>query len=174
MDKITKDQETQKSSEQQPAKKPRTSSSGHRKNTGSSGRNVERKIKSLEDRLRNRDEQIKNLKKQLAEKTAIDTERLLSLVGEVIFYIENHRETMGKVRELRDVYKMVHKFFSDNGLKIFGRKGEKYEPSKHEALLLLNDEDIQPGKITEVKSPGIRKGRKIIQKAKVLVSKQRS
>jgi molecular chaperone GrpE (heat shock protein) len=154
--------------------KPKKTAGKTQKKSGGNQKNYERKIKSLEDRLKNRENEIKALKKRLAERESLDREKLLDFLMNLYEFVNGNENTLKRNREIKELSKLFNTFFHENSLKLFGRKGEKYDERKHEALLFLNDEVILPGRIVKVKSPGVRKGRVTIRKARVLVSKTRS
>lgn len=72
---------------------------------------------------------------------------------------------------IAEAKKSINSFFKKYKVNEFGIEGEKYDLNKHYALLFMKKEDVSENIILEVKSPGLKAGRKVIKKSKVVVSK---
>ena len=72
---------------------------------------------------------------------------------------------------IAEAKKSINSFLKKYKVNEFGIEGEKYDINKHYALLFMKKEDVNENVILEVKSPGLKAGRKVIKKSKVVVSK---
>ena len=67
--------------------------------------------------------------------------------------------------------KNIDQFFKKHKISEFGKSGDNYDPKIHYALLFMKEEGVEEKKVLEVKSRGIKAGKTLIRKSKVIVSK---
>ena len=63
------------------------------------------------------------------------------------------------------------KTLMDSGLKPMDSKGKQFDPEWHEALMMIESEDVKSGTIIDVFEPGYLFGDQVLRYAKVTVSK---
>jgi molecular chaperone GrpE len=68
------------------------------------------------------------------------------------------------------VFRSLREALTRNGIEAVDPKGEKFDPSQHEALSTLPVEDTEPGTVVEVMQKGYRFGEQLIRPARVVVS----
>jgi molecular chaperone GrpE len=57
-----------------------------------------------------------------------------------------------------------------NGIEAFDPRGEKFDPSQHEALSTRPDEDAEPGTVLEVVEKGYTASGTVLRPARVVVN----
>ena len=113
----------------------------------------------------NRDE------KNRSQVDGISNERLLDTLVQLYSQFSPKVTSSQNKSNVKDVKTVIDRLFRENGLKIFGNPGEKYSSFKHDPLLFIKKDNINPGTVLELREFGLQHGRKIVKKAKVTVSK---
>lgn len=76
--------------------------------------------------------------------------------------------------KLADGVKMILKTLPDTlsslGVESFGEAGEDFDPNIHNAVMMVNDENTESGKIANVLQRGYRRGDKVLRYAMVTVA----
>ncbi len=120
-----------------------------------------------------------NYRKRAAKEAAAAGERAKSgLVSELLPVVDNLEralESAGKNEEhLADGVRLVHSeliaVLSRNGVEQFDPKGEKFDPTYHEALSTRDDEDAGAGTVLDVVEKGYRLNGTVLRPARVVVS----
>ena len=120
-----------------------------------------------------------NYRKRAAKEAAAAGERAKSgLVSELLPVVDNLEralESAGKKEEhLADGVRLVHSeliaVLSRNGVEQFDPKGEKFDPTYHEALSTRDDEDAGAGTVLDVVEKGYRLNGTVLRPARVVVS----
>lgn len=93
-----------------------------------------------------------------------DLERSLSHLNE-----ENDFETMLKGFEL--IHKNLSTLLEKQGLKPMESIGEEFDPEKHDALMQVDNDDVESNKIVDEHLKGYIFNEKVIRHAQVIVSK---
>ena len=68
------------------------------------------------------------------------------------------------------VFRSLRDSLSRNGVEAVDPKGEKFDPTVHEALSTLPVEGVEPGTVVEVLQKGYRLGDQLVRAARVVVS----
>ncbi|HII06168.1 MAG TPA: nucleotide exchange factor GrpE [Methanotrichaceae archaeon] len=123
--------------------------------------------------LRCRAELDNTIKRAAREKEALSryaSEKLISKLLPVLDSLDQaakHVEGMDNIRlQLLDVLKT-------DGLEPIEAKGEKFDPYKHEALMMVESDEHDEGTVTEEVQRGYTLNSRVIRFSKVLVSKKR-
>jgi len=125
-----------------------------------------------------------NYRKRVARESAAAQERgLIKLAHELLPALDNLdralAEAGGGEAEGRDeallegvrlVRSELHAALARVGIECFSPKGEKFDPSQHEAMAQQPVEGAKSGAVVEVFQPGYRRGETIIRPARVLVA----
>ncbi|AET65482.1 nucleotide exchange factor GrpE [Methanothrix harundinacea] len=135
---------------------------------------AERLVEELTDQLlRSRaelDNTVKRAAREREASTLFASERLMTKLLPVLDSLDQaakHVEGMDKVRkQLLDVLRT-------EGLSPIEAKGEKFDPYKHEALMMVESDEDEEGTVTEEVQRGYALNSKVIRFSKVLVSKKR-
>ena len=113
----------------------------------------------------------RTMKKPMGNKTEPDFS-LESL--ELLMVLKKNMEqtrTGSEKSTIAEAKESINSFIKKFKVSEFGIEGEKYDLNKHYALLFMKKVDVKENVILEVKSPGMKAGRKVIKKSKVVVSK---
>ena len=102
---------------------------------------------------------------------SISSEKLLDTLVQLYSHFSPKVMSSQNKSNVKDVKTIIDRLFRENGLKIFGNAGEKYSSFKHESLLFIKNDSVDPGTVLELREFGLQQGRKIVKKAKVTVSK---
>lgn len=68
------------------------------------------------------------------------------------------------------VFRSLRESLKRNGIEQVDPKGERFDPTQHEALSTMPVEGVEPGKVVEVMQKGYRFGDQLIRPARVVVS----
>jgi len=68
------------------------------------------------------------------------------------------------------VFRSLRDSLSRNGIEAVDPKGEKFDPTQHEALSTVPAEGVESGTVVEVMQKGYRLGEQLIRPARVVVS----
>ena len=68
------------------------------------------------------------------------------------------------------VFRSLRETLTRNGIEAVDPKGEKFDPTQHEALSTLPADGAEPGTVVEVMQKGYRLGDQLIRPARVVVS----
>ena len=71
------------------------------------------------------------------------------------------------------IRKNLVKILQDTGLQEMATKGALFDPSKHDALMLVDADDVEPHTVVEEHQKGYEFKNKILRHAKVIVSKEK-
>ena len=90
--------------------------------------------------------------------------------------LERALENSKTEKELRDgvelIYSKIKDVLTKEGLEEIPAKGEKFDPFKHEALMVANDENVENGYIIDELMKGYTLKGKVIKYSKVRVCKK--
>jgi len=123
-----------------------------------------------------------NYRKRAARETAAAQERgVVKLVKELLPAVDNLDRALGAVRahgesadELVSGIKLVHAeviaALNRAGVELYSPDGERFDPTRHEAVAQHPVEGVEPGTIVEVYQRGCRLGDSVIRPARVLVA----
>ena len=155
---------------------------------------AEEKLAKMEEELEKKDEELReyvahpqrlqadfeNFKKQ----TEKQNQNIIKYANEnLINNILDSYEDIGRAldksnndEELREGLELIYKKLTDTlkkeGLEEIPAKGEKFDPFKHEALMVENNPDYENGEIIEVLMKGYTLKDKVIRYSKVKVCKK--
>lgn len=119
------------------------------------------------------------------KRTNRDFERLIEtanekLVGELVEVRENLERAVKSGEQCRDagtllegmklIFEKFDSILTKNGLAVFGKAGEKFDPQLHDALMKIPDAKIPDDHIAEVFERGYTLKKRVIRHAKVVVS----
>ena len=120
-----------------------------------------------------------NYRKRAAKETAAAGRRAKSgLIGELLPVVDNLERALGSAREqeehLADGVRLVHSelisVLARNGVEQFDPKGEKFDPSFHEALSTREADGTAPGLVLDVVEKGYNLNGAVLRPARVVVS----
>ena len=122
---------------------------------------------------------LENYRKRAAKEIAAAGQRAKSgLVGELLPVVDNLERALQSAQEgeehLLEGVKLVHaelvSVLSRNGVEMFDPKGEKFDPTFHEALSTREDEEAGSGIVLDVVEKGYRLNGTVLRPARVVVS----
>ncbi len=120
-----------------------------------------------------------NFRKRAAKEAAIAGERAKSgLVGELLPVVDNLERALESAASgedhLADGVRLVHSeviaVLSRHGVEQFDPRGEKFDPTFHEALSTREDEEAGAGVVLDVVEKGYRLNGTVLRPARVVVS----
>jgi len=122
---------------------------------------------------------LENYRKRAAKEIAAAGQRAKSgLVGELLPVVDNLERALASAGDgeehLADGVKLVHSelvsVLARNGVEVFDPKGEKFDPTFHEAISTREDEAAGPGVVLDVVEKGYRLSGTVLRPARVVVS----
>ena len=120
-----------------------------------------------------------NFRKRASRDTAVAGERARSgIVKELLPVLDNLERALASANpeesHLAGGVQLVHSelvgVLSRNGVEQFDPKGEKFDPTDHEALTVRPEEGTEPGFVIETVEKGYRVGDTVLRPARVVVS----
>jgi molecular chaperone GrpE len=72
----------------------------------------------------------------------------------------------------RATLRLLDEAFGANGIREIDPKGERFDPSKHEALSLVAAPDAAPGTVIDVVQKGYELNERLLRAAKVIVARE--
>ena len=120
-----------------------------------------------------------NFRKRATRDTAVAGERARSgMVKELLPVLDNLERALASANpeesHLAGGVQLVHSelvgVLSRNGVEQFDPKGEKFDPTDHEALTVRPEEGTEPGFVIETVEKGYRFGDTVLRPARVVVS----
>jgi molecular chaperone GrpE len=120
-----------------------------------------------------------NYRKRAAKEAAAAGERAKSgLVRELLPVVDNLERALASARDgeehLGEGVRLVHSeliaVLERNGVEQFDPKGERFDPSEHEALSTREQDGAEPGVVLDVVERGYRANGTILRPARVVVS----
>ena len=142
---------------------------------------MESKIKELEEQLLRNAANFENSKKILYKENEkkIEQDRV-RIFTDLIDIVDNfdraieHFDAIDDKSKIIDGIKMIdkqfHDYFEKFKIKKFSSKGEKFDPSIHEAISVQSNPDFNDGEIIEEIAKGYKMNDRIIRHAKVIVN----
>ena len=120
-----------------------------------------------------------NFRKRASRDTALAGERARSsVVKELLPVLDNLERALSSANpeesHLAGGVQLVHSelvgVLSRNGVEQFDPKGDKFDPTDHEALTVRPEEGTEPGFVIETVEKGYRSGDTVLRPARVVVS----
>ena len=120
-----------------------------------------------------------NYRKRAAKEAAVAGQRAKSgLVGELLPVVDNLERALASAGEeeehLAGGVRLVHSelvgVLTRNGVEPFDPKGEKFDPSVHEALSTRTEDGAEAGQVLDVVEKGYRLNGSVLRPARVVVS----
>ena len=120
-----------------------------------------------------------NFRKRATRDTATAGERARSgIVKELLPVLDNLERALASANpeegHLAGGVELVHSelvgVLSRNGVEQFDPKGDKFDPTDHEALTVRPEEGTEPGFVIETVEKGYRSGETVLRPARVVVS----
>ena len=120
-----------------------------------------------------------NFRKRASRDTAVAGERARSgIVKELLPVLDNLERALASANpeesHLAGGVQLVHSelvgVLSRNGVEQFDPKGDKFDPTDHEALTVRPEEGTEPGFVIETVEKGYRVGDTVLRPARVVVS----
>ena len=120
-----------------------------------------------------------NFRKRASRDTAVAGERARSsVVKELLPVLDNLERALSSANpeesHLAGGVQLVHSelvgVLSRNGVEQFDPKGDKFDPTDHEALTVRPEEGTEPGFVIETVEKGYRSGDTVLRPARVVVS----
>lgn len=108
-----------------------------------------------------------NKEKQLARERGVE-DALVALLP-ALDNLDRIRENNGKSAEMESLLKQFDRAFAKFSIEKFGRKGDAFDPSHHEAVLHHTSPDVSEAQIDAVVEAGYKMGDRILRAAKVVV-----
>ena len=149
----------------------------------SEGSPEEAEIAALKDQLLRNAAEFENLKRRtfrdVENAHKFGTEKLIDDLLPVLDSLEKAIEVAGDVEEAQAIGEGVElslKLFMDslvkNGLEVVDPLGEPFDPSLHEALAAVPNENAEPNNVMEVIQKGFTLNGRLVRAAKVIVAKE--
>lgn len=85
----------------------------------------------------------------------------------------NSKDSEGLYQGVELIYRQLRETLEKEGLKAFSSRGEVFDPSKHEAIAVVESEDCPPDVVVEEVQRGYYLKERLLRPAKVRVSKPR-
>lgn len=108
-----------------------------------------------------------NKEKQLARERGVE-DALVALLP-ALDNLDRIRENNEKSAEMESLLKQFDRAFAKFSIEKFGRKGDAFDPSHHEAVLHHTSPDVSEAQIDAVVEAGYKMGDRILRAAKVVV-----
>ena len=108
-----------------------------------------------------------NKEKQLARERGVE-DALVALLP-ALDNLDRIRENNEKSAEMESLLKQFDRAFAKFSIEKFGRKGDTFDPSHHEAVLHHTSPDVSEAQIDAVVEAGYKMGDRILRAAKVVV-----
>lgn len=108
-----------------------------------------------------------NKEKQLARERGVE-DALVALLP-ALDNLDRIRENNEKSAEMESLLKQFDRAFAKFSIEKFGRKGDAFDPSHHEAVLHHTSPDVSKAQIDAVVEAGYKMGDRILRAAKVVV-----
>lgn len=120
----------------------------------------------------------KRVPKQVADSVAYEKERILKSVLPVLDNFEHTLQNAEKLHDVdvfakgvRIVYDQMLDVLKSHGVEQTAAVGEKFDPSKHEAMMRREEADQEDDTVLEEFQKGYRLGERVLRPSKVIVNK---
>jgi molecular chaperone GrpE len=140
---------------------------------------TERERDEYLDLARRAQADFENYRKRAAREAAAAGERARSgLVRELLPVVDNLERALASAQEseqhLAEGVRLVHSeliaVLERNGIEQFDPRGDRFDPSEHEALSMRADEGSESGTVVDVVEKGYRANGSVLRPARVVVS----
>jgi molecular chaperone GrpE len=136
----------------------------------------------LEDRLKRAQADFANESKRIARQAEQDRRYAVEQVVKDLVPLAEGLESAlaaagesAEVRSLREgvaiVTKQLEEILRRYGIEMIRPDGEPFDPSEHEAILMVDREDAAPNSVAEVIRPGFRLHGRVVRPAQVTVAR---
>jgi len=123
--------------------------------------------------LRCRAELDNTIKRAAREKEALSSHASERLILKILPVVDSLDQAAKQVEGMERIRKQFLDVLKTEGLSPIEAKGEKFDPYKHEALMMVESDEYEEGTVTEEVLRGYAMNGKVIRFSKVLVSKKR-
>jgi molecular chaperone GrpE len=123
--------------------------------------------------LRCRAELDNTIKRSAREKEALSSHASDRLILKLLPVIDSLDQAAKQVEGMERIRKQLLDVLKTEGLSPIETKGEKFDPYRHEALMMVESDECEEGTVTEEILRGYAMNGKVIRFSKVLVSKKR-
>jgi molecular chaperone GrpE len=136
----------------------------------------------LEDRLKRAQAEFVNESKRIARQADQDRRYAVEQVVKDLVPLAEGLESAlaaagdaAEVRPLREGVALVHRQLEDMlkryGIELIRPAGEPFDPNAHEAILMVDREDVEPNTVADVIRPGFRLHGRVVRPAQVTVAR---
>lgn len=126
-----------------------------------------------EQLLRCRAELDNTIKRASREKEALSSHASERLILKILPVVDSLDQAAKQVEGMERIRKQLLDVLKTEGLSPIEAKGEKFDPYRHEALMMVESDEYEEGTVTEEVLRGYAMNGKLIRFSKVLVSKKR-
>lgn len=126
-----------------------------------------------EQLLRCRAELDNTIKRAAREKEALSGRASEKLISKLLPVLDSLDQAAKQVEGMDRIRKQLLDVLKTEGLEPIEAKGEKFDPYKHEALMMVESNEHDEGTVTEEVQRGYALNSRVIRFSKVLVSKKR-
>ena len=137
-------------------------------------RETNRQAETWQDQfLRCRAELDNTLKRAAREKEALSGRASERLILKLLPVLDSLDQAAKQVEGMERVRRQLLDVLGAEGLAPIEAKGEKFDPYRHEALMMVESDECEEGTVTEEVLRGYTLNSRVIRFSKVLVSKKR-
>jgi molecular chaperone GrpE len=126
-----------------------------------------------EQLLRCRAELDNTIKRAAREKEALSRYASEKLISKLLPVLDSLDQAAKQVEGMDRIRKQLLDVLKTEGLEPIEAKGEKFDPYRHEALMMVESDEHDEGTVTEEVQRGYALNSRVIRFSKVLVSKKR-
>jgi molecular chaperone GrpE len=127
----------------------------------------------LDQLLRCRAELDNTIKRAAREKEALSGRASEKLISKLLPVLDSLDQAAKQVEGMERVRKQLLDVLKTEGLSPIEAQGEKFDPYRHEALMMVESDEYEEGTVTEEVQRGYAMNGRVIRFSKVLVSKKR-
>jgi len=123
--------------------------------------------------LRCRAELENTIKRAAREKEALSRYASERLITKLMPVLDSLDQAAKQVEGMERIRRQLLDVLKTEGLSPIGAQGEKFDPYRHEALMMVESDEYDDGTVTEEVQRGYALNGRVIRFSKVLVSKKR-
>ena len=127
----------------------------------------------MDQLLRCRAELDNTIKRAAREKEALSRYASEKLISKLLPVLDSLDQAAKQVEGMERVRKQLLDVLKTEGLEPIEAQGEKFDPYRHEALMMVESDEHDEGTVTEEVQRGYALNSRVIRFSKVLVSKKR-
>lgn len=91
--------------------------------------------------------------------------------SEAMRHIPKEEKKADWVIGIKQIKKQLKRILENNGIEIYGRQGDEFNPNLYEALQEMDDRKFESGKIVKVVKSGYKIGERVVRAGQVVVAR---